>query len=43
MFCNVRGLQLIPVLDIAHKVQFEDVSSLYATFQDYVTCFSNAE
>ncbi|XP_041351474.1 uncharacterized protein LOC121370371 [Gigantopelta aegis] len=43
MFCKVRGLQLIPVLDIAPKVQFEDISSLYAVFQDYVTCFSNAE
>ncbi|XP_046371371.2 uncharacterized protein LOC124145584 isoform X2 [Haliotis rufescens] len=43
LLCSARGLQLVPVLEVGPKVQFEDLPLLYTAFQDFVTCCSHSE
>ncbi|CAL1530401.1 unnamed protein product [Lymnaea stagnalis] len=42
-FCQKRHMQLIPVVEVGPRVQFEDLSKLYSVFQDFLACFGNAE
>ena len=42
-FCMARGMQLIPVLDVGPKVQFEETALLQGVFSDYISHFTNSE
>ncbi|GFO34683.1 tankyrase-1 [Plakobranchus ocellatus] len=42
-FCERRRMQLIPVVEVGPRVQFEDLSKLYSVFQDFLACFENAD
>ena len=42
-FCHQRGLTIVPVLEVAPAVQFEDIDELYGVFDDYLSCFENIE
>ncbi|XP_053390843.1 uncharacterized protein LOC128553692 [Mercenaria mercenaria] len=39
-FCHDYGIELIPVLEVAPSVQYDDLQQMYAVFQDFLTCFS---
>lgn len=39
----LRGIQLLPLVEVSPKVQFEDVADMYTVFQDFMSCFSSAE
>lgn len=42
-YCLERGIQLVPVIEVAPPVQYEDIDDLYNVFQDFVSCFPDAE
>ncbi|XP_059160315.1 uncharacterized protein LOC131943943 [Physella acuta] len=42
-FCAKRQMQLVPVVEVGPRVQFEDLSKLYSVFQDFLSCFGQAE
>nr|KAG5710755.1 hypothetical protein BaRGS_035157 [Batillaria attramentaria] len=42
-YCRQRQLNLLPVLEVGPKVQFEDLSLLYSIFSDFLACFSHAD
>lgn len=42
-FCMARGMQLIPVLDVGPKVQFEETALLQGVFNDYISHFTNSD
>ncbi|RUS72323.1 hypothetical protein EGW08_019915 [Elysia chlorotica] len=42
-FCQKRRMQLIPVVEVGPRVQFEDLAKLYSVFQDFLACFENAD
>lgn len=42
-FCHKRQMQLIPVVEVGPKVQFEALPKLYSVFQDFLACFGTAE
>ncbi|BFZ12007.1 hypothetical protein BsWGS_15047 [Bradybaena similaris] len=42
-FCHKRHMQLLPVVEVGPKVQFEDLPKLYSVFQDFLACFGTAE
>ncbi|GFR59922.1 tankyrase-1 [Elysia marginata] len=42
-FCQKRRMQLIPVVEVGPRVQFEDLGKLYSVFQDFLACFENAD
>ncbi|KAL5009145.1 hypothetical protein ScPMuIL_014726 [Solemya velum] len=39
----LRGIQLLPLLEVSPKVQFEDVAEMYTVFHDFMSCFSSAD
>ncbi|XP_060562168.1 uncharacterized protein LOC132721814 [Ruditapes philippinarum] len=39
-FCHDYGIELIPVLEVAPTVQYDDLQQMYPVFQDFLTCFS---
>lgn len=42
-YCNERGIQVVPVLDVSPQIQFEDLDDLYSTLQDFIANFQNAQ
>ncbi|KAL3874032.1 hypothetical protein ACJMK2_037101 [Sinanodonta woodiana] len=42
-YCKSHAIQMIPVLDVTPAVQFEDIESLYSTFEEYLSCFNYNE
>ena len=41
--CSGLGIQLVPVLEVAPQVQFDDLDDLYSTIEDFMTCFTNSQ
>ncbi|KAL4238827.1 hypothetical protein ACF0H5_003534 [Mactra antiquata] len=39
-YCHDYGIELCPVLEVAPTVQYDDLPSMYAMFQDFLTCFT---
>lgn len=42
-YCSDVGIQLVPVIEVAPQVQFDDVDDLYSTVEDFMTCFSDTQ
>ncbi|OWF38604.1 uncharacterized protein LOC110466050 [Mizuhopecten yessoensis] len=41
--CIALGIQVIPILEVAPLVQFEDIEELYDVFQDFLSCFPDSQ
>lgn len=41
--CSALGIQVIPILEVAPLVQFEDIDELYDMFQDFLSCFHDSQ
>ena len=42
-YCSDVGIQLVPVIEVAPQVQFDDLDDLYSTVEDFMTCFSDTQ
>ncbi|CAG2189907.1 unnamed protein product [Mytilus edulis] len=41
--CSDLGIQLVPVLEVAPQVQFDELDDIYSTIEDFMTCFTDSQ